>query len=156
MDALPEDLRTAITLRETRVESEEIASVMNCPIGTVRSRIFRAREAIAAELRHSSAQMKTEMVMNENISRLMDGEVDAQEFDLLCGNEVARGDERVDLLPRHQRPAARRARRVRDSRRFPRGARGRATMLASFNDLPAPAHRACGHGAPRQSPRLPR
>ena len=52
MDALPEDLRTAITLREIEgLSYEEIASLMNCPIGTVRSRIFRAREAIAAELR---------------------------------------------------------------------------------------------------------
>jgi RNA polymerase sigma-70 factor (ECF subfamily) len=52
MDALPADLRTAITLREIEGMSyEEIASVMNCPIGTVRSRIFRAREAIAADLR---------------------------------------------------------------------------------------------------------
>ena len=52
MDALPEDLRTAITLREIEgLSYEEIADVMNCPIGTVRSRIFRAREAIAAELR---------------------------------------------------------------------------------------------------------
>src|SRR4051812_34586461 len=52
MAALPEDLRTAITLREIEgLSYEEIANVMNCPIGTVRSRIFRAREAIAAELR---------------------------------------------------------------------------------------------------------
>jgi len=52
VEALPEDLRTAITLREIEgLSYEEIASVMNCPIGTVRSRIFRAREAIAAELR---------------------------------------------------------------------------------------------------------
>jgi RNA polymerase sigma-70 factor (ECF subfamily) len=52
VDALPEDLRTAITLREIEgLSYEEIASVMNCPIGTVRSRIFRAREAIATELR---------------------------------------------------------------------------------------------------------
>jgi RNA polymerase sigma-70 factor (ECF subfamily) len=52
LDALPEDLRTAITLREIEgLSYEEIANVMNCPIGTVRSRIFRAREAIAAELR---------------------------------------------------------------------------------------------------------
>ena len=49
---LPEELRTAITLREMDgLSYEEIAEVMNCPIGTVRSRIFRAREAIAAELR---------------------------------------------------------------------------------------------------------
>jgi RNA polymerase sigma-70 factor, ECF subfamily len=52
MATLPEDLRTAITLREIDgLAYEEIATLMNCPIGTVRSRIFRAREAIAAELR---------------------------------------------------------------------------------------------------------
>ncbi len=52
MARLPEELRTAITLREIEGMSyDEIADVMNCPIGTVRSRIFRAREAIAAELR---------------------------------------------------------------------------------------------------------
>lgn len=52
MDTLPEDLRTAITLREIEgLSYDEIANVMNCPIGTVRSRIFRAREAIATELR---------------------------------------------------------------------------------------------------------
>ncbi|MBZ0104985.1 MAG: RNA polymerase sigma factor RpoE [Sulfuricella denitrificans] len=52
MEALPEELRTAITLREIEgLSYEEIADVMNCPIGTVRSRIFRAREAIAEKLR---------------------------------------------------------------------------------------------------------
>jgi len=52
MDALPEELRNAIALREIEGMSyEEIAQVMDCPIGTVRSRIFRAREAIAAQLR---------------------------------------------------------------------------------------------------------
>jgi RNA polymerase sigma-70 factor (ECF subfamily) len=50
--ALSEDLRQAITLREIEgLSYEEIAEVMNCPIGTVRSRIFRAREAIAERLR---------------------------------------------------------------------------------------------------------
>ena len=45
--ALPEDLRVAITLREFEgLSYEDIASVMGCPVGTVRSRIFRAREAI--------------------------------------------------------------------------------------------------------------
>ena len=49
---LPDDLRTALTLREIEGMSyEEIAVVMDCPIGTVRSRIFRAREAIAENLR---------------------------------------------------------------------------------------------------------
>jgi RNA polymerase sigma-70 factor (ECF subfamily) len=52
LEKLPEDLRTAITLREIEgLSYEEIANVMNCPIGTVRSRIFRARESIASELR---------------------------------------------------------------------------------------------------------
>ena len=52
MEALPEELRTAIVLREIEgLSYEEIAVVMDCPIGTVRSRIFRAREAVAAKLR---------------------------------------------------------------------------------------------------------
>ena len=52
MDALPEELRQAVTLREIEGMSyEEIAEVMNCPIGTVRSRIFRAREAISARVK---------------------------------------------------------------------------------------------------------
>jgi RNA polymerase sigma-70 factor (ECF subfamily) len=52
IEALSEDLRQAITLREIEgLSYEEIADVMNCPIGTVRSRIFRAREAIAQRLR---------------------------------------------------------------------------------------------------------
>ena len=51
MEALPEELRTAIVLREIEgLSYEEIASIMDCPIGTVRSRIFRAREAVAARL----------------------------------------------------------------------------------------------------------
>ena len=52
IDALPEELRTAITLREIEgLSYEEIATLMNCPIGTVRSRIFRARETIAEKLK---------------------------------------------------------------------------------------------------------
>ena len=52
MAALPEELRTAIMLRELEgLSYEEIANIMECPIGTVRSRIFRAREAIAERLR---------------------------------------------------------------------------------------------------------
>jgi len=52
MAALPEDLRTAITLREIDGMSyEDIATAMDCPIGTVRSRIFRAREALDAQLK---------------------------------------------------------------------------------------------------------
>ena len=52
IEALPEDLRTAITLREMEgLSYEEIAEVMDCPIGTVRSRIFRAREAVSAKVK---------------------------------------------------------------------------------------------------------
>jgi RNA polymerase sigma-70 factor, ECF subfamily len=52
LDALPEDLRTAIVLRELEgLSYEEIAQAMECPIGTVRSRIFRAREAIDKRLK---------------------------------------------------------------------------------------------------------
>jgi RNA polymerase sigma-70 factor (ECF subfamily) len=52
VEALPEELRTAITLREIEgLSYEDIAQVMNCPIGTVRSRIFRARDAISEKLK---------------------------------------------------------------------------------------------------------
>jgi len=52
IEQLPSELQTAIVLREIDgLSYEEIARTMNCPIGTVRSRIFRAREAIAAKLR---------------------------------------------------------------------------------------------------------
>jgi RNA polymerase sigma-70 factor (ECF subfamily) len=52
MEELPEELRTAIAMREMEGMSyEDIAAAMNCPIGTVRSRIFRARETIAERIR---------------------------------------------------------------------------------------------------------
>ena len=52
MEALPEDLRQAVTLREIEgLSYEEISQAMDCPIGTVRSRIFRAREAISAKVK---------------------------------------------------------------------------------------------------------
>jgi len=52
VEELPEELKTAITLREVDgLSYEEIAETMNCPIGTVRSRIFRARDAIDQKLR---------------------------------------------------------------------------------------------------------
>ena len=52
LEALPDDLRQAITLREMDgLSYEDIAEVMNCPIGTVRSRIFRAREAISLKIK---------------------------------------------------------------------------------------------------------
>lgn len=51
LDRLPEDLRVALTLREFEgLSYEDIAQVMDCPVGTVRSRIFRAREAIDKEI----------------------------------------------------------------------------------------------------------
>ena len=52
VDALPDDLKQAITLREIEgLSYDEIALAMDCPIGTVRSRIFRAREAISAKIK---------------------------------------------------------------------------------------------------------
>ena len=52
IEELPEELRRAVTLRELEGMSyEEIAETMDCPIGTVRSRIFRAREAIEKKMR---------------------------------------------------------------------------------------------------------
>lgn len=52
MDALPEELRQAITLREIEgLSYDDIAQALNCPIGTVRSRIFRAREAISTRIK---------------------------------------------------------------------------------------------------------
>ncbi len=52
LQALPEDLRQALTLREIEgLSYEDISEAMNCPIGTVRSRIFRAREAISSKVR---------------------------------------------------------------------------------------------------------
>jgi RNA polymerase sigma-70 factor, ECF subfamily len=52
MNALPEDLRSAISLRELEgLSYEEIAEIMDCPVGTVRSRIFRAREAINEKIK---------------------------------------------------------------------------------------------------------
>jgi RNA polymerase sigma-70 factor (ECF subfamily) len=61
IEELPEDLRTAITLRELEGMSyEEIAQTMDCPIGTVRSRIFRARDAIDNRLRPLLDETATE------------------------------------------------------------------------------------------------
>ena len=52
IEALPDDLRLAIVLRELEgLSYEDIAKTMECPVGTVRSRIFRAREAIDRSLR---------------------------------------------------------------------------------------------------------
>ena len=52
VDALPEEFRRALLLREVEgMGYEEIAALMQCPVGTVRSRIYRAREAVAAQLR---------------------------------------------------------------------------------------------------------
>jgi len=59
IEALPEELRSAIQLRELEGMSyEEIAKLMDCPVGTVRSRIFRAREAIAGRLKPLLDQAK--------------------------------------------------------------------------------------------------
>ena len=79
IEALPEDLKTAMTLRELDgLSYEEIAAVMECPVGTVRSRIFRAREAVEKEDETASATIvtiKVKLMSNkENISALLDGE----------------------------------------------------------------------------------
>eukprot|EP01030_Chromulinospumella_sphaerica_P009265 gene9265-9076_t len=80
MDALPLDLRTAIALREIEgLSYEEISAIMACPIGTVRSRIFRAREVIANKLR-PLLDMPTRM--REQLSALADGELDESEREL--------------------------------------------------------------------------
>jgi RNA polymerase sigma-70 factor, ECF subfamily len=53
IQALPDDLKTALTLREFEgLSYEDIASVMDCPVGTVRSRIFRAREAVDSRIKN--------------------------------------------------------------------------------------------------------
>ena len=60
VEQLPEELKTAITLREVDgLSYEEIAETMNCPIGTVRSRIFRARDAIDHKLRPLLSETKS-------------------------------------------------------------------------------------------------
>ena len=59
---LPEDLRTALSLREfDGLSYEEIAEIMNCPLGTVRSRIFRAREAVDAEVVDSTGRVRVRL-----------------------------------------------------------------------------------------------
>ena len=78
--ALPEDLRTAVTLREIDgLSYEEIAEVMDCPIGTVRSRIFRAREAIDVELKPPAGVVIDEVTMNDKLSAFVDNELDELE-----------------------------------------------------------------------------
>ena len=66
VESLPEDLKVAITLREVDgLSYEEIAQTMNCPIGTVRSRIFRARDAIDQKLR----PLLSDTVSNTKVSK---------------------------------------------------------------------------------------
>ena len=92
IEALPEDLRTAIVLRELEgLSYEEIAAAMDCPVGTVRSRIFRAREAIDRRLREvfeGGLGRAEELVMNEELdsqlSAMFDGELPAAECELLA------------------------------------------------------------------------
>ncbi len=65
VQGLPEELRTAFTLREVDgLSYEEIAEAMNCPIGTVRSRIFRARDAIDQQLRPLVGKDENQSVRN--------------------------------------------------------------------------------------------
>ena len=69
LKALPDELRTAILLREIEGMSyEEIAQAMDCPVGTVRSRIFRAREAIDKKLKPSDVRTGMSEQFKEQIS----------------------------------------------------------------------------------------
>ncbi|WP_136248510.1 RNA polymerase sigma factor RpoE [Halomonas borealis] len=66
IEALPEDLRTAITLRELEgLSYEDIANIMECPVGTVRSRIFRAREAVDQHIRPLVATTRNQEAVTE-------------------------------------------------------------------------------------------
>lgn len=66
IEALPDDLRTAITLRELDgLSYEDIANIMDCPVGTVRSRIFRAREAVDQHIRPLVATSRNQEAVTE-------------------------------------------------------------------------------------------
>ncbi|MBH8580380.1 RNA polymerase sigma factor RpoE [Bisbaumannia pacifica] len=66
IEQLPEDLRTAITLREfDGLSYEDIAQVMDCPVGTVRSRIFRAREAVDRHIQPLMTTSRTQDLVSE-------------------------------------------------------------------------------------------
>ena len=66
IEALPDDLRTAITLRELDgLSYEDIANTMDCPVGTVRSRIFRAREAVDQHIRPLVATSRNQEAVTE-------------------------------------------------------------------------------------------
>ncbi|WP_431023627.1 RNA polymerase sigma factor RpoE [Halomonas sp. H5] len=66
IEQLPEDLRTAITLREfDGLSYEDIANVMDCPVGTVRSRIFRAREAVDHHIQPLVTTSRTQDMVSE-------------------------------------------------------------------------------------------
>ena len=86
IEQLPEDLRTAIILREVEgLSYEEIAEAMDCPVGTVRSRIFRAREAIDRSLKPLLTEYECNMTdqIREQMSALLDGELPQDEVGLL-------------------------------------------------------------------------
>ena len=81
--ALPEDLRTAIILRELEGMSyEEIAETMDCPVGTVRSRIFRARDAIGRASRYLRARQSS-------ITRSLRSSVESSAASSFCRSVVA-------------------------------------------------------------------
>ena len=66
IEDLPEDLRTAITLREfDGLSYEDIAHIMDCPVGTVRSRIFRAREAVDRHIQPLVVTARTQDMVHE-------------------------------------------------------------------------------------------
>jgi hypothetical protein len=150
MEALPEELRQAVTLREIEgLSYEEIAEVMNCPIGTVRSRIFRAREAISGEgeapagkpvgqaLVRRDMECMEQMDKQELISALADGQLQGEAFAL--GVECGGRDRRAAGLVR-----------------LPRGGRGPAHAGGQRGTPPEASWPGCssaaGAGAPRCRP----
>src|SRR5262249_9388825 len=103
IEQLPEDLRTAIVLRELEGMSyEEIAEAMDCPVGTVRSRFFRAREAIDKRVKPLLEEYSSPMSdpVKEQLSACLDGELSRAELDLVL-RQVGRDSELKQAMSRY-------------------------------------------------------
>ena len=164
IDALPEDLRTAIVLRELEgLSYEEIAATMDCPVGTVRSRIFRAREAIdqplAGGLRgrpgsRGGAGMNNEE-LDSQLSAMFDDELPPAECELLA-RRLSRDEQlqgALGPLRRDRRVHPRRTRRTtgcaagRQGQRRTAGRAG-ARRAVARRRAAAPGHCAGGSRSP--------